>query len=74
MDSSLIRDLKSAYFPHIDERIPTLADLIDACGENFFELTRYHDGWAAVSTSPTMESRGRTHEEAAGRLWLALRR
>ena len=74
MEDALARDLKNAGFPQVHERIPTLSELLEACGANFFELTRYHDGWAAVSTSPTLECRGKTHEEAVGRLWLALQK
>jgi len=74
MEEPLIRDLKGAGFPQIHERTPTLAELIEACGANFFELTRYHGGWAAVSTNPTLEGHGRTHEEAVARLWVALQK
>ncbi len=57
--------------------LPTLSELIEACGENFFTLVRTHYtggiGWFARDTregyNPVM---GSTPEEAVARLWLAL--
>jgi len=54
---------------------PTLSELIEACGEDFWNLGIFrHDGrfpWVASSVDPLTGS-GSTPEEAVARLWLAL--
>jgi hypothetical protein len=61
-----------------DKYIPTLSELIEACGKRFFKL-QFHerDGWSAQSNIftgfDTLEKGGySTPEEAVANLWLAL--
>ena len=57
--------------------LPSLSELIEACGEGFEELVRFKDKnaigakWGAF-TNPKIVSRGNTPEEAVARLWLGL--
>jgi hypothetical protein len=58
--------------------VPTLDEIIDACGDNFCSLTKINtgsnvQGWQACSDKECFVSgQGSTRDEAAGRLWLAL--
>lgn len=56
--------------------IPTLSELIEACGENFYSLYRHQkDKWQAHSTGDLWDieiAHGPTPEEAVANLWLAL--
>src|SRR2546423_9101291 len=57
--------------------VPTLAELIEACGDRFSGLTRdAHPSpwkWIAHGTDgATVDARGGTAEEAVARLWLGL--
>lgn len=60
--------------------MPTLSELIEACGEGFYSLTKSVNGWFAVdrrtmSKKDIEKSRsgvGTTPEEAVARLWFAL--
>ena len=62
--------------------VPTLSELIEACGTNFGGLVRLADGtWNAATPvidtgmsygNPSTEVEGSTPEEAVARLWLAL--
>jgi len=49
---------------------PTLSELIEACGDKFFELSKLSDGW--VSSDHYLNGEGKTPEEAVAKLWLAL--
>ena len=57
---------------------PTLSELIEACGEDFFALKVYHEPdveWVAMlreSTDDLSQTFGKTPEEAVAKLWLAL--
>lgn len=53
---------------------PDLSELIEACGDKFFELQRDTDGgWCAHDhESPVCSTSGLTPEEAVANLWLAL--
>lgn len=56
-------------------KIPTLSELIEACGDWFIELSKEPDGWAATydedGNMPVMIE-GSTPEEAVARLWLSI--
>jgi hypothetical protein len=60
---------------------PTLSDLIEACGDDFYSLVyALDDDWRCYSEAPMGEkfglklttSDGRTPEEAVAELWIAL--
>jgi hypothetical protein len=51
--------------------VPTLDELIEACGVNFGSLDKQHDGWLA-SANCDQSCFGGTPAEAVARLWLAL--
>ncbi len=53
--------------------VPTLDELIEACGTNFGSLDKQHDGWLA-SANYDQSCFGETSAEAVARLWLALQR
>jgi hypothetical protein len=56
--------------------VPTLSELIEACGDKFSSLHKHSFGWLATSTSAYADAghgdNSRTPEEAVARLWLAL--
>lgn len=58
--------------------IPTLEELIEACGENFWALTKLKMrpdlGWKAEQyvVGSSVESLGKTPDEAVANLWIAL--
>src|SRR3954468_11086392 len=56
--------------------VPTLSELIEACGDKFSSLHKHSFGWLATSTSAHPDARdgdnSRTPEEAVARLWLEL--
>lgn len=49
---------------------PTLSELIEACGDEFFALSRLKEDWTV--TKERFYSNGSTPEEAVAKLWLAL--
>ena len=51
--------------------VPTLEELIEACGMNFGSLDKRHDGWLA-SANYDQCCFAETPVEAVARLWLAL--
>ena len=53
--------------------IPTLEELIEACGENFGSLDKQHDGWLA-SANFNQNCFAKTPAEVVARLWLALQK
>jgi hypothetical protein len=53
--------------------VPTLEELIEACGENFVSLHRQHDGWLAYANY-AQRCFAETAAEAVARLWLALQK
>ena len=53
--------------------VPTLEELIDACGENFGSLDKQHDGWLARANGDDSCFAG-TPAEAVARLWLTLQK
>lgn len=55
-------------------KVPTLSELIEACGEMLDALANYHNGfWCARHPDQKFNSPlGRSPEEAVARLWLAL--
>jgi len=73
---------KSCYCPKCQGDggvvVPTLSELIEACGEEFYELARLgNDVWQMKALSESEKQlplmyRGKTPEEAVARLWLAL--
>lgn len=56
--------------------IPTLSELIEACGERYFKL-EFMGKWVATSTHITLrqliDGEGSTPEEAIANLWLKLK-
>jgi hypothetical protein len=54
--------------------IPTLEELIEACGDDFSAMNKYRDHWvAAFGFAETYENAtGAMPTEAVARLWLAL--
>ena len=60
--------------------VPTLSELIEACGEDFGALKRYTNAWQARDFEADCPERGNigiiktgdTPEEAVARLWLEL--
>jgi hypothetical protein len=53
--------------------VPTLEELIAACGDEFGELARLPDGnFEAVARGGGLRQRGKSPSEATARLWLAL--
>ena len=60
-----------------EPKIPTLSELIEACGDKLQVLWKRDDGWLAKSWvghqhTDYHESLGKTPDEAVARLWLAL--
>jgi len=53
-------------------KIPTLSELIEACGEGAFMLLNKGDGTYWVAALNGKGAEGITPEEAVARLWLAL--
>ena len=51
---------------------PTLSEVIESCGDKFFELTRYSSSWAACGNETGLDGRGNTPEEAVANLWLLI--
>jgi len=52
---------------------PTLSELIEACGDEFFELQRFPNGEFAALHNPSGTGYdGKTPEEAVVKLWLKL--
>ena len=51
--------------------VPTLEELIEACGMNFGSLDKRHDGWLA-SANYDQRCLAETPADAVARLWLAL--
>jgi len=58
-----------------DDRVyvPTLEELIEACGMNFGSLDKKHDGWLARANGDQRCFAG-TPAEAVARLWLTLQK
>ena len=52
--------------------IPTLSELIIACGDKFYGLLKNDDNWQADSVEPDITEIGLTMEESVSRLWLRL--
>ena len=59
--------------------VPTLSELIEACGSNFQALFREQDRWTAQQELPANDPGGKFHiatavtpEDAVALLWLAL--
>lgn len=63
-----------------DTMCPTLSELIEACGEDFIELSKYPKMWDAKGgwegdedcMSPKYSIEAPTPEEAVAKLWLKL--
>jgi hypothetical protein len=70
--------IEFAEWPDVSFYVPTLSELIEACGEMFGSLVKStHFGatmWLAHSRNarPAKTEGGSTPEEAVARLWLAL--
>jgi len=53
--------------------LPTLEELIEACGDSFVSLDKQYDGWLA-SANCDQSCFARTPAEAVARLWLAFQK
>jgi hypothetical protein len=53
--------------------VPTLEELIEACGENFVSLHKQHDGWLAYANYD-QSCFAETAAKAVARLWLELQK
>ena len=84
MDYELAKALKDAGFPQSgdsqlwfsDVYIPTLSEIIEACGEDFGSLTKVVydsvDKWECRDRTGYIEIVEHTPEEAVAKLWLEL--
>lgn len=86
MNYDLAKELKDAGFPQIESeaptgigdgkgnacRLPTLSELIEACGDSFHALGHIGKEWQAVANNGLMRNEAKTPEEAVARLWLVL--
>lgn len=85
MTSELAIKLRNAQFPYKDPSVivpdwnenffvvPTLSELIEACGKGFIYLAQNDDYSEWKSCGDGLEERtGKTPEEAVAKLWLAL--
>ena len=52
--------------------VPTLSELIKACGERFGLLERIDGGWYAINYDGDTSAPGKIPKEAVAKLWLAL--
>jgi hypothetical protein len=88
MDYELAKSLMDAEFPQIGKGsligslnklvwrsgyVPTLEELIEACGENFVSLHKQHDGWLAYANYD-QSCIAETAAKAVARLWLELQK
>lgn len=86
MNYELAKQLKEEGFPFDKDviewepgYIPTLSELIEACGDGFHGLWVIQDEWEAFSELDNgyivgKNGEGKTPEEAVAKLWLALNR
>lgn len=89
MNYDLAKQLKDAGFPihdwirdyascqcgahSSDECMPTLSELIDACGDRFDMLENTKDGWRAISSETVPRAFwSKDKDQAVAELWLAL--
>jgi len=88
MEYGLAKQLKDAGFPQLSisfkttiegdlTAVPSLSELIEACGEDFGTLELLLDenrywGWRAQSRNGLAVGRGEFPTEALARLWLVL--
>lgn len=79
MTYELALELKKAGFPQDPDRpaedwitMPTLSELIEACGDRFDNLRRIYDGSFAAESIGKEPQGGDTPEEAVANLWLLL--
>ncbi len=63
------------HYPKMDAvKIPTLSELIEACGDGFRTLNKNTpNGWYAFNSSANLSCFGTTPEEAVAKFWLALK-
>lgn len=71
-EKAMSADLLDEY----DIAIPTLSELIEACGERFENLTFYEGKWLAnawyIGDGIGSDISGQTPEEAVAKLWIEL--
>ena len=88
MRYELARQLEEAGFPQVGTGhwlsdpdaliardrvyVPTLEELIEACGTQFEELRQTPAGWIAGRSPADRTCHGKTPAEAVARLWLEL--
>jgi len=90
MNHKLAKQLKEAGFPHNwcdydfkycdEDCFPTLSELINACGENLYSLSRHGVGWLVYGGRGKGEDKnqemyvevGKSPEEAVVKLYLKL--
>ena len=79
MNYELAKELKDAGFPFdwppdaiVDSVVPTLSELIEACGDGFYDLSREGEQDWIAGNQEIDACVGHSSEEAVARLWLAL--
>lgn len=55
-----------------DIYVPTLSELIEACGNKFHSLTRFNNVFVSVAVNMEARQMGKSPEEAVANLWLKL--
>ena len=57
-----------------NEEIPTLSELIDACGDGFWKMENQYGRWGVIGRDykVLISVSGKTPEEAVAKLWLKL--
>ena len=53
-------------------KIPTLSELIKACGDEFYSLTKFDNEWTADGKADYDIGYGKTPEESASKLYVKL--
>lgn len=69
------QDGLSGHMGHDTAAIPTLGELVEACGDWFVGLDRYNNGWSATGTRPNgnlVSCKEQDLTSAVAHLWLAL--
>lgn len=75
LSQEMYNKLRNAKYPGWDLPefpMPTLSELIEACGHNFWILQRDPITDTFVASFDDYNEEGKTPEEAVARLWLAL--
>lgn len=64
------------YLHEVEFEVPTLSELIEACGDKFRDLSLMSQDWITygfrIELDELYTARGKTAEEAVAKLWLEL--